>query len=194
MLEITIEERQLASQERSRAVSNISTPILADRGKVEVRRIGIGRNSYTLGVLPRGFDAAAIRNPEEPRVPTRVEKLFVNYYEVWLPDTLSSNFRLERAYMHLHVSYGREAGDRRILSLHCDPALSPKADHYRYKRGPHLHIDGAEPRLDRAHIPLCLSDPDLGGKTALTLTGSLKAAVEMIKSQLLPCWERGIRR
>ena len=88
--------------------------------------------------------------------------------------------------MHMHLIM-RDARSRQVLSLHCDPELHRSDEHYLYRRGPHLHVEGADPSVDRAHISLCLLDAELGGGNIVRLTNSLTAAVRMIARELVPC-------
>jgi hypothetical protein len=139
-----------------------------------------------VGLVPRGTNPVTITAPDQIRVPTKETGIFANYYEVWQPQVGSANYELERAYLHLHRKLSRDDRDMQILCLHCDPALSPGSASYIYKRGPHLHIGGAAPNIDRAHVSLCIGDAELGGADLDTLTFKLAAAVEMISEEFFP--------
>ncbi|HTB04400.1 MAG TPA: hypothetical protein VK804_28370 [Bradyrhizobium sp.] len=112
----------------------------------------------------------------------------MNYYESWKQGGKADEYYLDRAYMHIHLAAG--SLPQQIFSLHCDPSLHPSSGHFQYKRGPHVHVEGAKPNVSHAHISLCLMDQNLGGADLPTLTLSFGQAVKMIADELLPCWER----
>lgn len=130
-------------------------------------------------------------NREDPRVPTKIQGLFVNYYETWKPGSDGDTYLLDRSYMHIHFQKAHVS--KQLLSLHCDPSIAASEQHYLYKRGPHLHIGGADPSVDHAHIFLCLHDGRLGGDTIDELTSVLRDAIKMIEREMFPCWERAMR-
>jgi hypothetical protein len=175
-------------RERRRAVRRLVAPILPQPPNAVVEQVGLVRNAYVIGVLPVGRSPTSYQNPEEILVATRSPKILMNYYETWRPRANSGEYSLDKAYMHIHSVFSSEA--KQIFSLHCDPCLHPSERHFRYKRGPHVHIEGAVPDVSRGHISLCLAHKDLGGTDILSLTSSLAEAVNMIASELLPCWER----
>jgi hypothetical protein len=176
---------------RRQAVRRLVAPLLPQPPNIAVEQIGPGRDAYTIGILPKGRSGTSFLNPEEALVSTYVDGLLLNYYESWR-ELRGDQYYLERAYMHIHLRLGGKL-PRQILSLHCDPSMRESEEHYRYKRGPHLHVEGATPNLDRAHISLCLSDAELGGSDIKRLTDCLRAAVGMIVKEIVPCWERAAR-
>jgi len=171
--------------ERYRAASAVLEPLFSRKADMNVRRLGAGR-SFVVGLVPRGVNPATITAPDHLRVPTRATGVFINYYEVWLPLSGSSDYQLERVYLHVYRRANREDVDQQLLSLHCDPALAVGSDSYIYKRGPHLHVGGAIPNIDRAHVSLCIGDDDLGGKDVDSLTYKFAVAVEMISDEFFP--------
>lgn len=173
--------------ERRKHVTRLVAPLLIDRNRVEVRPIGSGQ-AYTLGVIPKGQSPASISSPDAVRVPTKVESIFLNYYEAWVSDAETGGYLLERAYMHIHHKRTKDAPDRQILCLHCDPLLEKKDPSFVYKRGPHLHIGGAAPNIDRSHISVCLNDPQQGGGDVASLTSTLQLAVTMIDREIFPLY------
>jgi hypothetical protein len=173
---------------RKSNVRNLLAPLLSQPPNIAVEQIGFARNRYTLGLIPKNRAPSSIQNPEDAVVTTRVPGVLLNYYEMWSPVEGTDSYSLRRAYMHLHL--GRGSAVRQIMALHCDPEMSPSDQHYKYKRGPHLHLEGAQPSVSRAHISLCLLDQQLGGADIVRLTNSMRAAVEMVGSELFPCWER----
>jgi hypothetical protein len=159
--------------------------------KTVVEQLGLGRNSFTLGVLPPNRSATAFANPEEALFATKVPQLLANYYETWRRTDASDEYYLDRAYLHMHVVV--KGASRQVLSLHCDPALAEADQHYRYKRGPHIHVDSASPDVSRAHLSVCLLDDHLGGRDIAALNRALTAAVHMIDAEFVPQWERAGR-
>lgn len=176
---------------RSTVVRRLLSPLLITNHQARIQQVGPGRDSFTLGALPIGKAASPSINPEDPRVPTKIPLLFVNYYETWKLGMEGDVYLLDRAYMHIHLQ--KINVSKQLLSLHCDPCIPSSEQHYRYKRGPHLHVEGADPRLDRAHISLCLQDSQLGGDTVEELTSVFREAVKMIEKEMFPCWERAAR-
>src|SRR5262249_40897440 len=142
--------------------------------------------NYTIGVMNKGQAPAAVGDPNLIRIPTKVLGIFINYYEVWVSNRASDDYFLDRAYLHVHLKRTNEAPDRQILCLHCDPALEANDQSFVYRRGPHMHIMGASPNIDRSHIAVCLNDPQHGGADIGTLTESLQSAVTMIERELFP--------
>jgi hypothetical protein len=177
---------------RKQAVRRLVAPLLPEPPSITVEQIGFGRDTFTLGILPKGRSPSSILNPEDALVPTYVSGLLLNYYESWKEVRGSDQYYLDRAYMHMHLRLGG-AQPRQILSLHCDPGMHHSQEHYQYKRGPHLHVEGANPNLARAHISLCLTDVELGGSDVRQLTESFRAAVGLVVKELVPCWERATR-
>lgn len=176
---------------RRTVVRRLLSPLLQTDHHTQVQQIGPGKNAFTLGALPIGAAPSPSINPEDPRVPTIVRRIFLNYYETWKHSPEDDNYLLDRAYMHIHLQ--KSSNSKQLLSLHCDPCLSVSEQHYRYKRGPHLHLEGGDPNIDRAHISLCLHDSRLGGDSVDELTSMLREAVRMIKAEMFPCWERAVR-
>jgi hypothetical protein len=179
-------------QRRRQAVRRVVAPLLPQPPNVAVEQVGPGRDAFTLGILPKNRSPASFLNPEDALVATRTTGLLLNYYETWRQVEDTDNYYLDRAYMHIHLGM-RNSQPRQVLSLHCDPSMHHSEEHYPYKRGPHLHVEGASPNVDRAHICLCLLDADLGGADVIRLTESISAAVRMIVKELVPCWERASR-
>lgn len=190
MIPIVVDSAELHAHRR-KAVRRLVAPLLPNPPNAIVEQLGLGRDAYTLGVVPHGRQPVAYINPEEALVPTRVPRLLMNYYESWKQDGQADSYYLDRAYMHIHLALRQNP--RQLLSLHCDPSMRSSEAHFRYKRGPHVHIEGANPSLNRAHISLCISDEQLGGVDLRTMMISFSAAVQMIAAELFPCWERGMR-
>ncbi|WP_414473573.1 hypothetical protein [Microvirga sp. M2] len=187
MAGISLTERDLSN--RRKDVIRLVAPLVADRNRIDARPVGAGQN-HTLGVLPKGQAPAAVLSPDSIRVPTKVDGVFFNYYEVWILVPKTSDYLLERAYMHIHLKKTKDAPDRQLLCLHCDPLLKATDQSYVYKRGPHLHVGGAAPNIDRSHIAICLNDPQFGGADLQSLTQTFQAAIKMIEKEILPSYAR----
>jgi hypothetical protein len=142
-------------------------------------------------VLPHGRRPNTFSNPEEVLVATRASNVLMNYYETWRQTKEADEYYLDRVYMHMHIV--ARPKPQQVLSLHCDPSMNASDAHFRYRRGPHFHIEGATPNVSRAHISLCLVDQHLGGSDLRALTSSFGEAVQLIASELFPCWERAGR-
>lgn len=164
-------------------------PLIADRNKIEVRQVGSG-TYHTLAALARGATPALIGDPAAARVPSKASGVFLNYHEVWKPSS-RDEYLLERAYLHLHLAPTSRESDRQILCLHCDPLTATGDVSHSYKRGPHLHILGGNPNIDKAHVALCINDEGHGGATVIELTKSLSAAITMIGREFLPHYRFG---
>ena len=187
MVAIVAKSASLYKDRRS-SVRRLVSPLLPQPPNVTVEQIGLSRDSYTLSVLPHGRRPNSVLNPEEVLVATRVPSVLMNYYETWRQSSEVDEYYLDRIYMHVHI--GARSRPRQVLSLHCDPSMKASDVHFRYKRGPHFHIEGATPSVSRAHISLCLGDQDFGGSNLQALTSRFGEAVRLIAAELFPCWER----
>src|SRR5258708_4562247 len=165
--------------QRRPAIIRLIAPLVTDRNRIEIRQIGGGR-THTIGLVNKGQSPLTITSADMVRVPTKINGVFVNYYEVWLLGQQSCEYSLDRAYMHIHLKKTNGAEDKQILCLHCDPLLKSSDLSLAYRRGPHLHVIGASPNIDRSHIAICLNDPHCGGADVQTLTLTLQSAVKMI--------------
>lgn len=187
MSTIIIDEKLLHKQRRSqvrRMLSSLTSP--SDR--FSVQPIGTKKDAYVLAAVQNNESGLASLSPEEPLINTRIRRVMLNYHEIWKQQR-EAGYYLERAYMHFHVS--SQSGRKQILSLHCDPSLKDGSVHFGYGRGPHLHLEGANPDIARAHVSVCVADPRKGGSTLNDLMACFQASVRMIADEILPCWERG---
>jgi hypothetical protein len=171
--------------QRRPAIIRLISPLVRDRNRIEIRQLPGGQN-YTICLLNKGQSPSTIASADLIRVPTKIDGVFANYYELWLPERQSGRYLLERAYMHIYSKKNSQAQDKQILCLHCDPLIKTSDRSFAYKRGPHLHVIGATPNIDRSHISICLNDPNFGGADVQTLTLTLQSAVKMIEHEILP--------
>lgn len=160
-------------------------PVLGDPARFEVARFP-QTSDFTIGVVPRGYAVDMIMDPSSLRIKTRWEDLYFNYHEVWLSSVKTQKFIMERAYLHFYLRNLDGLDELQALSLHCDPALDKSHAHYRYQRGPHFHIGGASPNIDRAHVSLCVSDTALGGNNLGALTRTLSHSLGMVIDEFIP--------
>jgi len=187
MLSITLESNKLR-RERPAAIRRLVSPLLPTPPNLAVERVGLRRDIYTLTVLPRGRSPTFYSAPETALVSTAPPRILLNYYENWKQYLRVDEYFLDRMYMHLHIV--ATPTPRQVFSLHCDPALESGEVHYSYKRGPHLHIEGASPDISRAHISPCLTDVTLGGNDLAAIMDGFGKAVRMVVSEILPCINR----
>ena len=104
------------------------------------------------------------------------------YFEAWRVAT-RNQYVLDQAYLNVYERIGMQ--EQEVVCLHCDPSLSPDAEHERYKRCPHIHMSIAGSPFDSAHI--ALQGPDLGPvlRSTDTLHDALAWGVEMIRDEIL---------
>jgi hypothetical protein len=120
------------------------------------------------------------------RCASRVDNVFINYFEVWQDAGGGADFFLDKAYMHLDVPFPDGSGDEEVLALHCDPQ-TPKADpSFLYKRGPHFHISGNKRDISKSHIGLCITHEDQACGSIDALTTAFSEIISMIDRELLP--------
>lgn len=182
MVEIVASEKDVVGR-KSDIVRSLSP--LVDRSQFDVRQLPHGIH-YTLGVLPKGQAAGAVDNAALTRVPTKIQGIYLNYYEIWSRNAAGDQYKLNKAHLHVHRKRTREDEDKQILCLHCDLLAIPPSAEMDYRRGPHLHVMGAIPNIDRSHIALCLNDPNFGGRDMATLTQTFADAVRMIGYEIFP--------
>jgi hypothetical protein len=187
---IQLLEKEVAG--RRSTISKLVQPIVRDRRRIVVQQLG-AFGDYVLGVVPHGTEPMSIADPALLRVPTTVDGIFFNYHEVWRPVVGSSSLFLKRAYLHLHLKSHRDDPDQQLLALHCEPALIDTTVSAAFKMGPHLHVRGASPAIDSAHLSLCINDDRFGGDSADSLTATLSNAVQLIRLEVLPQYEMALR-
>jgi len=117
---------------------------------------------------------------------SRVDGIFINYFEIWLPVKSTPTFALEKAYFHLDAPLPDGLGDEEIFALHCDALAAHSEASYVYKRGPHLHISGNKRDISKSHIALCLSDLDRTCSDFDAYSSAFKRIIKMIDDELLP--------
>jgi hypothetical protein len=172
---------------RDQHISALIAPLVADSRKVQIRRFG-GLRNYVVGAVPYGQSPDLVSDPASLRIPTVQSGSFFNYHEIWLPVLGKDTYDLNRAYLHIYLKRSAAEPELQALSLHCDPTLPKGEPSYIYKRGPHLHVGGAVPNIDRAHISLCIGDSAAGGNNVGSLMANFKRSIDMITSEVLPCY------
>jgi hypothetical protein len=116
------------------------------------------------------------------RFTIEARKYHAMYFEAWSLEA-RNRFVLDQAYLNI---YERTAtNEKEIVCLHCDPSISPDADHAKYKRGPHIHMSVAGFPYDRAHI--ALHGPDIVPilRSTEALQSALAWGVEMIRDEII---------
>jgi hypothetical protein len=129
------------------------------------------------------------------RFTTRVPTLRGSYFERWLPvNERRKRYFLDRGYLHLYVStrMGAEPTEKQILALHCDPNEPEASKHWRYKRGPHLHISVAESPIPHSHFALNAFHLDSVLRSTENLSEAFGAAVKMLEDQVLELYKKAI--
>ena len=169
-------------------VQSFISPILPEEDFFEASRLMRVRD-FTIGILPFGYPAEAVLDPDSLRFPTQWSGIFFNYHERWVPFDGAKRFALDRAYLHFYLT---PLDDLQAASLHCDPSLDRTEANFSYKRGPHLHIAGAIPDISRSHLSICASDNALGGNNLGSLTRTLKSGLSLIIDELIPKYCRHI--
>lgn len=168
---------------RPTAIAALVRPLLRSPKSTSVRPLGFA--DHVLGVVPNGLNPSQTA-PDQIRVPCTRVGIFMNYHERWTQSIIDQAWSLDRAYLHIYRKRSREDRDVQLLCLHCDPDLKDTSHSAVYKTGPHLHIRGGEPALDKAHLAICVNDADLGGTNISTLTETLRSAVRLIELEILP--------
>lgn len=99
-----------------------------------------------------------------------------NYFEQWYIGH-GDTYLLKSASMNFFYN-----NDEKILSLHCDPNEEIGSPHYKYKTGPHLHVDG---RFKHAHIALNLSNLDQVIHSIIQLEKAFAIGLTMIDDEFI---------
>jgi hypothetical protein len=120
------------------------------------------------------------------RQASRLDNVFVNYFEVWTVQKGGREFLLDKAYMHLDVPYADGSGDEEVLALHCDPTTPQYDSAYRFKRGLHLHISSRKRDISKAHLALCHGAWEETCSNYESFSNAISSIVKMIDLELLP--------
>lgn len=158
--------------------------LVADKRGFEVRQVG-GGGDYVVAAIPKGTGPRDISDPEQTRLPSKIEGVFLSYHERWHPVPKSSDYQLDRVYLHLHIA-PRRGEDRQVLCFHFEPSAGATDASAAFKNGPHLHLGGAVPSISKSHIAICVNDENLGGTDIVGLERTLTAAIRMIELEMLP--------
>ena len=120
--------------------------------------------------------------------PTRKPKIRASYREVWIPDPRDRRkFGLDRAYLHVFLR-DESNQEKELVLLHCDPNEPTVAPHYRYKAGPHLHLQTAEQPIPHSHIGLNMTDFPQVIASIDQLSKAIASAIVMISEQILDAY------
>ena len=118
------------------------------------------------------------------RFPTTNPNFSAQYFERWEKHENNLYF-LERSYLHLYWLDDFGTAEKEYILLHCDPNEPEDADHYIYKRNPHLHISVAEQPIPHSHFALCLSNIDDVLSSIDRLDDALGHILLMLRDQVL---------
>ena len=131
------------------------------------------------------------------RFSTVVSWLNGNYFEQWfLTDPPRSHrlWYLRRAYLHLYTLNRSEQTEREFLALHCDPNEAETESHWRYKRGPHLHVKCAPFPFPKAHLALNLGELDQVLSSPDSISAAMAAGITLIRERVIDLYEtEGVR-
>lgn len=122
------------------------------------------------------------------RFATVVPRLRANYFELWKrTDVDEESWHLDRAYLNMFLRVREEATftEKKFLSLHCDPNEPDHADHAKYKKEPHLHVQAADEPFPHAHIVLTGGYRDMVLDSIDSLSEAMEWAVHMLKDEVL---------
>ena len=164
--------------QRGNLIQQLLRPICRWRAGPAWRRLRLGTSRI---IIATHDGAPSSGNSRGWRFTTAAKRYHAMYFEAWSLEA-RNRFVLDQAYLNI---YERNATiEKEMVCLHCDPSLSPDAEHARYKRGPHIHMLVAGFPYDRAHI--ALQGPDV--VTILRSTDALHSAlawgVEMIRDEI----------
>lgn len=140
-----------------------------------------GATTIMIGLGPDNFGDQARR----ARLASRLQNIYLNYFEVWTIQRGGREVLLERAYMHLDMPFPDGSGDEELLALHCDPTTPQYDPAFAYKRGLHLHISSKKRDISKAHIALCHGLLEETCSDYEAFSNAVTAIVRMIDAELL---------
>lgn len=170
-------EQQLI--ERANKITILLSPLLPKGRRIAATRYPRGRQEFIIGA--HQFKIEKSSSMPDFRLwyfNTTNDNFSGNYFEQW--NLISSNNWIMKS-AYLNFLYKEE----NILSLHCDPDEEIASAHYKYKRGPHLHITDKHGVFSDAHIALNLSNIDQVVNSLEDLETAFGNAVLMIKEQFI---------
>ncbi|MCK4374499.1 MAG: hypothetical protein KAX19_04190 [Candidatus Brocadiae bacterium] len=126
------------------------------------------------------------------------DALALSYYEVWeylgarqarrRPGSRRAlalpRYRLIKAYFHVYEARS-ELEEHPLLLLHCDPTEPESSIHYKYKIGPHIHLEVAGDPWRKAHIALCHGWQKQALRDLGSLDRAMTCAVELVSDELI---------
>lgn len=169
---------------RIHTIRKILIPIARKSDGPNVKFIPRGRN-----VILSASDDPTDSDYEKRHFSTCVKNYSATYYETWSESTTRENsFYLYRSYLHIY-RINKEGNKEEVLLLHSDPNEGKDEKHYKYKRGPHLHLMLLEQPFPHSHIALSLTTLNEVSRSIDSLTKCLKLSIEMIRDQFLDAVE-----
>jgi hypothetical protein len=101
-----------------------------------------------------------------------------NYFERWTKVKINK-WKLTQAYLTIYYD------NKEIVALHCNPDISTKDPIYKYKSGPHIHVNHSNSNISKAHIALNLSNIDAVTENFDDFEKAISNAVIMIKDEII---------
>ena len=122
---------------------------------------------------------------DEIFVGTKTPEIFFNYHEIWQREP-KSQLALARCYFYLVQVNKFDESRIELLAVHFDADVPNTGKHFRFRRGPHMHIVAGNHPFRRSHIALCLQNLDETCSDLAVLTTALSDIVEMVECEFLP--------
>ena len=111
--------------------------------------------------------------------------IWSQYYEFWKPFDEYSKFLLYRAYLNLFIVNRQTHSFDKLVSVHCDPCEEGNEPETLYKRGPHLHVQRANPPIPKCHFPLNFTELNRVLASVDNINDALKNAVQIISNEVV---------
>lgn len=181
---------------RANDVCSMLDPLLERKGpRIACRYVG-GGGDVTL--IAFSGPEPVTDSSELWRFRTHVPALRGAYHERWRPvNEKRKRYYLDRAYLHLYTrTYVQgQITEKELLLLHCDPnepgvtTDSNELSHWKYKRGPHLHISVAEQPIPHSHFALNACHLNSILSSVASLSEALEVAIKMLEDQVLQLYK-----
>ncbi|MBD2122404.1 hypothetical protein [Trichocoleus sp. FACHB-262] len=178
-------------REREEIVKEVVKPLASKPNELYVER----EQSTSLYIISIRDKVKYPGGYRSHRFNTIAPGLVAGYFEMWRraieekENAPNEYFYLDRAYLHFYLPKKKENTEEEFFLLHCDP--NDDGQHAIYKQSLHLHIechDAPSPHCNvwpRSHIALNVGMQDQILASVESLTEALRAAVSMLKNQVL---------
>ena len=111
--------------------------------------------------------------------------IWCRYFELWIPITSEGEWYLNRAYLTILRTNYQTRSLEEYLCIHCDPNDTSDEPGSSHKRGPHLHVEMAEPPIPDCHFPLNLGHLEQVLSSVDSLTEALQQTIEVLSHEFL---------